>query len=330
MESNNNLPKPVLKNGQFDNPWPGWKLPSVKDVLKWKTTHKNKSKIPNQKVLNQTLPVVNPDFNFQPNELSLTWIGHASCLVRIEGLTILTDPVFSTRASFSQWVGPSRYRPAAVPIEDLPQVDSVVISHNHYDHLDYNSIRGLNARFGPRLQWFVPLGTKQWMTDCGCSNVVELDWWASATIPTRLDVQFILTPAQHWTLRGPSDERKALWGSWTVIGPNKRFYFAGDTGYCPVFKQIGQSYGPFDLAAIPIGAYEPRWFMGPQHVDPEQAVLIHQDIRAKLSVGIHWGTFDLASEFYLEPPLKLKEALNKHKLQESEFITVSHGQTFKL
>jgi len=133
--------------------------------------------------------------------------------------------------------------------------------------------------------------------------------------------------AQHWTKRGLNDDCKVLWGSWTVIGPKHRFFFAGDTGYCPVFKQIGETYGPFDASAIPIGAYEPRWFMTPQHVDPEEAVLIHKDIKSKLSVAIHWGTFALAHEHYLEPPKKLKNALKDQNLRDDEFITLSHGET---
>ncbi|CAG2106776.1 unnamed protein product [Medioppia subpectinata] len=258
----------------------------------------------------------------------MSWIGHSTAVIHFDGITLLTDPIFSLRASMSQLIGPARYRKAAATVAELPKIDAVVISHNHYDHLDAGSVEALNARFGSDLYWLVPSGLKEWMKDVGVThNVIELEWWQSTCIPSKPDIQFILTPAQHWTRRSLSDERKVLWGSWTVVGPKHRFFFAGDTGYCSVFKQIGQMYGPFDLSAIPIGAYEPRWLMEPQHVDPEQAVQIHEDIRSKLSVGIHWGTFALAHEYYLEPPMKLKTSLKEHNLDENEFIVISHGET---
>ncbi|CAG2173977.1 unnamed protein product [Oppiella nova] len=302
-------------------------MPSMWKAVKF-LMETNHSDIPKEEVLNQTLPILKPNFNYDVNRISMTWIGHSTSVINMDGVTILTDPIFSTRASMSQFVGPARYRKAAATVDELPQIDAVVISHNHYDHLDLGSVEALNARFGSDLYWLVPSGLKEWMKEVGVTqNVIELEWWQSTCIPNHPDIQFTLTPAQHWTRRGLTDERKVLWGSWTVIGPKHRFFFAGDTGYCPVFKQIGQMYGPFDLSAIPIGAYEPRWLMEPQHVDPEQAVQIHEDIRSKLSVGVHWGTFALAHEYYLEPPMKLKTSLNEHNLNETEFITISIGET---
>ncbi|KAK2186151.1 hypothetical protein NP493_212g03042 [Ridgeia piscesae] len=204
-------------------------------------------------------------------------------------------------------VFPKRFRSAACQVDELPEINAVLISHNHYDHLDANSVRTLNGRFGPRLRWYVPLGLKSWMRDMSCDNVVELDWWEEDVIPDVPDV---------------------LWGGFCVIGRRRRFYFPGDTGYVGVmFKQIGQKYGPFDLAALPIGAYEPRDFMSCQHCDPEEAVLIHKDLRARQSVGIHWGTFTLANEFYVKPPQKLAEALRKHNLTKKDFFTMNLGET---
>lgn len=162
------------------------------------------------------------------------------------------------------------------------------------------------------------------MRGCGCETVTELSWWESATCNGS---SFVFTPAQHWCKRSLFDTNKSLWGSWCVIGPRHRFYFAGDTGYCDAFKQIGEYLGPFDLAAIPIGAYKPRWMMRSQHVDPEEAVKIHLDVRAQRSVGIHWGTFALAHEFYLEPPQKLKEECEKVDLPEDEFFVMKHGES---
>lgn len=216
-------------------------------------------------------------------------------MVQIDGMIVLTDPMFSTRASPSQLFGPKRYRPPACVIEDLPEsLDAVVISHNHYDHLDAGSVSALNNRYGTKLRWFVPIGLKKWFEDMKVKNVVELDWWEEYCVNE--DFKFVLTPAQHWSKRGLNDDFSSLWGSWSIIGPKNRFFFTGDTGYCSVFKEIGQIYGPFTAAAIPIGAYSPRWFMGPQHVDPESAVQIHRDIRSKSSMAIHWGTFALAYE----------------------------------
>ena len=194
-------------------------------------------------------------------------------------------------------VGPKRYRDVPCSIHDLPcHLDAVLISHNHYDHLDMNTVTLLNARYGVDVRWFVPLGLTSWFESAGCENVVELDWWEESCIPEKLDTSFIFVPAQHWSKRTLADDNKSLWGGWVVIGPRHRFYFAGDTGYCPSFKEIGTMYGPFTASAIPIGAFEPRWFMKYQHVNPEEAVAIHLDVRSDFSLAIHWGTFALANE----------------------------------
>lgn len=231
--------------------------------------------------------------------LSLTWLGHSTVVVSMDGVTFITDPMFSERASPSQIVGPKRYRDIPCSVHDLPpNLDAVVISHNHYDHLDMQSVTLLNARYGVELRWFVPQGLSSWMESLGCENVVELDWWEEGYVPDRVNnnVSFVFLPAQHQSRRTLKDDNKSLWGGWAVIGPHCRFYFAGDTGYCPAFKQIGQMYGPFTASAIPIGAYEPRQFMKYQHVNSDEAVQIHQDVRSNFSLGIHWGTFALANE----------------------------------
>lgn len=236
----------------------------------------------------------------------------------MDGVTFITDPIFSERASPSQMVGPKRYRDCPISVNELPVLDAVIISHTHYDHLDLNTVTSLNNRFGTDLRWYVPLGLAGWMSSVGVDNVVELDWWEESFLTPNIsthspevvaedqrsgsadsDVTFVFTPAQHWSKRTVSDDNKVLWGSWAVIGPRHRFFFAGDTGFCPVFKQIGAQFGPFDCAAIPIGAYEPRWFMKYQHVAPEEAVQIHQDVQARFSMAVHWGTFALANEVSL-------------------------------
>ncbi|XP_066448078.1 N-acyl-phosphatidylethanolamine-hydrolyzing phospholipase D isoform X2 [Eleutherodactylus coqui] len=323
------------KNGRFSNPWPTWKAPALRNVVKWVITEKNNSSIPSSKEeLDRELPIIEPYFVQHPeltgktkNGIRITWLGHASVMVEMDDLVFLTDPIFSERASPLSFAGPRRFRGSPCTVEQLPKIDAVVISHNHYDHLDYSTVLGLNNRFGTELRWFVPLGLLNWMQSCGCENVIELDWWEQNCVPGHDEVTFVFTPCQHWCKRTPLDDNKVLWGSWSVLGPSNRFYFAGDTGYCAAFEQIGKRFGPFDVAAIPIGAYEPRWFMKYQHVDPEEAIRIHADVRAKKSIGIHWGTFALANEHYLDPPIKLKEALERYGLTSEEFFVVNHGES---
>ncbi|KAL3199906.1 hypothetical protein MRX96_013396 [Rhipicephalus microplus] len=273
-EGQANLQRSVCVNGRFQNPWPTWRPPTVTNIFKFGLSRDN-SNVPPKQELDLVLPVLKPRFQDPP----------------MEGVRI------------TQLLGPKRFREAPCTVADLPRIDAVVISHNHYDHLDLNTVHQLNARFEETLRWFVPLGLTAWMEQLGCENVVELDWWHEGHLATEdNDLSFVFVPAQHWCKRTISDDNKVLWGGWCVISPEYRFYFAGDTGYCDVFKQIGQRYGPFDLAAIPIGAYEPRWFMKYQHVNPEEAVLIHKDVRSRASLAVHWGTFTLANEYYLDPP----------------------------
>ncbi|XP_041058855.1 N-acyl-phosphatidylethanolamine-hydrolyzing phospholipase D isoform X5 [Carcharodon carcharias] len=292
------------KDGRFVNPWPTWSDLAFTNVLKFAVMEKDHTNIPRSKAeLDEALPIIEPYFVKNPelvgsmgNGIRVTWLGHASLLVEMEGLTFLTDPIFSQRASPVQFFGPKRFRNPPCTVAQLPKIDAVVISHTHYDHLDYNTVLSLNERFGGDLRWFVPLGLLDWMQKCGCENIIELDWWEENCVPGHDEVTFVFTPVQHWSKRTVTDDNKVLWGSWCVLGPWNRFFFAGDTGYCVAFEQIGKRYGPFDLAAIPIGAYEPRWFMKYNHVNPEEAVRIHIDVQAKKSVGIHWGTFALANE----------------------------------
>jgi N-acyl-phosphatidylethanolamine-hydrolysing phospholipase D len=320
--------QPLYKNGRYENPWPTWKKSKLSSALTFILLTKSESNIPCNSELDKTLPITKPDFsqyNSSPEQgIRHMWIGHASSLVQFDGITLLTDPIFSDRCSPLQGIGVKRYRPPPCTIQDLPKIDCVVISHNHYDHLDYNSVKELNRRFGDSLRWYVPMGLKKWMNDCGCNNVVELTWWQEHSHDS--GVKFISTPCQHWCKRSLNDNNQVLWSSWCVKGPKHSFYFAGDTGYCPVFKQIGRRHGPFTLSTIPIGAYHPRSFLGPQHVDPGQAVDVHNDIASQKSIGIHWGTFDLSKEFYLEPRDLLRAELKKRELDPGCFITVNHGE----
>ncbi|KAK3603390.1 hypothetical protein CHS0354_009373 [Potamilus streckersoni] len=254
--------------GCWENPWEPWQQPGLWAFMRWLLREKDNKNIPlnNEKELSETLPVQTPEFDRllekSPDGLQVMWIGHASLLVQFDGISILTDPIFSDRCSpVSEYlpIGPKRYRPPPCGVSDLPGIDIVVISHNHYDHLDLPTVRHLNERFGSGLRWYVPMDMRSWFLDVGCQNVIELVWWQEdmASI-NKNDFKFVCTPCQHWCRRGVNDYNKALWCSWVIKGPQNSFFFAGDTGYqSQVFKQIGQKYGPFSIAAIPIGNYEP-------------------------------------------------------------------------
>ncbi|WP_336366064.1 MBL fold metallo-hydrolase [Marinobacter sp. C2H3] len=274
-------------------------------------------------------PLIRPDahrLNEPPAEPQLTWLGHASFLFQYQGLNVLTDPVLSERASPFRFVGPKRYTPAALTVAEMPAIHLVLISHNHYDHLDEPTVRQLHRRFGPGLQFCVPAGLRAWFEKRGVHNVVERDWWQSA--PLADNTEAFCLPAQHFSGRTPTDTNASLWCSWLLDLDGYRFYFAGDTGYGQVFRTIGEVFAPIDLALIPIGAYDPRWFMAPVHVAPEESVRIHQDIGAKQSVAMHWGTFVLTDEPMDEPPRRLRMALERQGVPEAEFRVMQHGEVW--
>jgi N-acyl-phosphatidylethanolamine-hydrolysing phospholipase D len=270
---------------------------------------------------------VKPDVQFlkaNRSEPVITWLGHATFLLQMGGVNILTDPHLTGRASPFAFSGPKRVVPPALAFHDLPHIDIVVISHNHYDHLDRGTVRHLMKQAGGSARFFVPLGLKAWMSGTGYAKCVELDWWQWVQDK---GLTFHFVPAQHWSARTPWDRNKSLWGGWIIDHPDFRFFFAGDTGYSPDFLEIGRRFAPIDLAALPIGAYEPRWFMGAIHVNPEEAVKIHQDIGARHSVGMHWGTFVLTDEPFDEPPHRLALARRAAGLKEEEFFVMKHGET---
>lgn len=272
-----------------------------------------------------TVPVNLPKIERPPShKIQTTWLGHSTVLIQHQGINILTDPMFSDRASPVSFAGPRRYTDPALHIEDLPKIDAVVISHDHYDHMDEATINAL----GNSVHWYVPLGNKALLGDNGITNVTELDWWQSAQMD---DVKFTLTPTQHWSGRGLFDRYQTLWGAWAIefTATDQRIWFGGDTGYNEIqFREIGDRLGPFDLSFIPVGAYEPRWFMKNYHVNPEEAVKIHQDVKSEKSIGIHWGTFVLTSEPVTLPPIELKKAAKENGLSAADFITLPIGGTF--
>jgi len=249
------------------------------------------------------------------------WLGHASLLLRLDGQTILTDPALSDRASPVSFAGPRRLLPPGATVATLPRIDIVLISHSHYDHLDKPSIRKLLKRF-PDATYLVPIGLAAWMRARGITRVQELDWWDNTDISGST---FTFVPAQHWTQRTLWDRNRSLWGGWVVKRGDFSFYFAGDTGYTTHLTDIGDRLGPFDLAAIPIGAYEPRWFMQAQHIDPSQAVQIHRELRSRRSFAIHWGAFELADDSLDAPPQVLAEALAAQAVDAASFEVIRTG-----
>ena len=322
------------EDGRWQNPWMKDR-PSPLVFFKSWFFGSDDSNIPSARLLEETLPVKSPLWrtseNFTTSPSRLTWLGHATVLAEIDNFTVLTDPMFSQRASMVQFAGPKRYTAPACRVSELPDINAVVISHNHYDHLDLNTVTKL-AKLQPNIQWFVPAGLRQWLldnTEARGETVRELTWWEEVELEDT-GLRFVFTPANHWCKRGLNDDNKVLWGSWAVLGPTKRFWFGGDTGYCEAFKSIGDNYGPFDLAAIPIGAYQPNWFMKYQHVHPGEAVEIHKDIKSRKSLGIHWGTFKLTTENYLEPPALLNTFLNRSGLENDVFVTTDIGSSIEV
>jgi len=274
-------------------------------------------------------PLLKPD----PHALSapaafprLTWLGHSSFLFQYRNCNVLTDPVFSERCSPVQFAGPKRYTPAPLSVAELPEITHVLISHNHYDHLDEKTVLELDRRFSDRLTFYVPTGVADWFHRRDIHSVVEIGWWQSSADSAASTEVFCL-PAQHFSGRGPTDRNASLWCSWLMEIAGFRLYFAGDTGYASLFADIGDVFDGIDLALLPIGAYDPRWFMGPVHVAPDEAVRIHRDIRAKVSVAMHWGTFVLTSEPMDEPPRRLRQAMAEAGMKDDEFRVLQHGET---
>jgi L-ascorbate metabolism protein UlaG (beta-lactamase superfamily) len=261
------------------------------------------------------------------NEASVTWIGHSSVLIQVGGLNILTDPHLSERASPFSFAGPKRRVPPGVDHAQLPHIDAVVISHNHYDHLDAATVKRLSQQPGGSPRFYVPLGLKRWFDEAGIRDAVELDWWQARE---QQGVRIHCVPVQHWSKRTLTDRDQTLWSGWVIEHPSQRIFFAGDTGYSKDFADIGRRFGAFDLAALPIGGYEPRWFMAPYHVTPAEAVRIMQDLNARSALGVHWGTFELTDEPLDEPPVVLARELESARIPPERFFVLKHGETRRL
>jgi N-acyl-phosphatidylethanolamine-hydrolysing phospholipase D len=265
---------------------------------------------------------------------SLTWLGHASFLIRTSGLTILTDPFLSDDASPVPGLGPRRFVPPGLAIGDLPPIDAVVISHNHYDHLDDRSVREISLRVkrggsgAPAA--VVPSGLGSFFSSRGYTDVRELGWGSGTLLrksSPSSSVSLSCLPCIHFSGRTPFDRNRSLWCSWAIESPNIRIFFAGDSGYGPVFAETGRSHGPFDLALLPIGAYEPASIMRPVHFDPEEAVAAGSDLRAQTLVAMHWGTIVLTDEPPFEPPGRFRAAANRAGYPDDCVWVMKIGET---
>lgn len=257
------------------------------------------------------------------SEPIITWIGHATVLVQMDHVSFLTDPIWSRTASPFAFAGPRRFVPPGVALDALPPIDFVVISHNHYDHLDLGTLEALADR-DSRTRFLVPLGNGGLLREHGIANVEELDWGETRQVGK---VSVHCLPARHWSQRGMRDRNRALWSSWAVVGETRRFYYAGDSGYSSVFARIGEALGPFDLVAVPIGAYRPVAMMQDAHMNPEQALRVSVELQAARALGVHFGTFDLTDEPLAEPAVRFRAAGERAGLAPERIWILAVGET---
>jgi N-acyl-phosphatidylethanolamine-hydrolysing phospholipase D len=336
--------KPHHRPGGFQNNYLEFREKRWHELLRWRwgAWRKGEPKPPKDPI-----PVVEPDLAFihanakagMAMAPAITWVGHITVLAQIGGLNFLTDPVFSERCFPVQWAGPRRHTPPGLRLAQLPHIDVVLLSHNHYDHMDEGSLLALAKQAGGPPLFITPLGHKAWFVRHGIHGVVELDWWDRHLIHAtghNARIPIVLTPAQHWSARTATDALRSLWGGFAVLSPDCHLFFAGDTAYSKDFADIRQHFaidhapglgGGFDMALLPIGAYEPRWFMKDQHCNPAESVQIFKDLGAKQALGVHWGTFQLTDEALDEPPSALKKALAVERIDEQRFFVLPVGGT---
>ena len=318
-------------DGTYRNPWPDSAPHGFVDVLRWMRERRRTGRAPSPprgSFPASTPRIVSP--RTASSVATATWIGHSTVLLQAGGLNILTDPMFSERAFPVQWAGPRRIMPPALALDALPPVDIVLLSHSHYDHFDKTSVKRLTARH-PDAQWVAPCKLGAYLRGFGVGRVVELDWWQSTEIG---GARVSATPARHFSARRLGDRNKTLWCGYALEVGGRRVYFAGDTAYHPEFGAIGERYGAFDLVMMPLGAYEPRWFMHVVHVNPEEAVQACVDLAAPhpshpmpLVLGIHWGTFRLTDEPMDEPPHRARALWRERGFDADRLWIARFGET---
>lgn len=315
-------------DGVFRDPWasPEDRL-GVGAFLRWRMERLRTRLAPDP--ADHELPHAQPAIvDAVTDEVRLTWVGHATYLLQLPGANILTDPVWSRRVSPVTWAGPARIREPGVDFDALPPIDAVLISHDHYDHLDRPTVRRLHARYGDGLQWIAPLGHAQWLRAQGITHATDLDWWNGMTVRTATGEVYVeALPARHWTQRGAGGNRR-LWASFVLRTANACVYHGGDSAYAPFYDAIRSAHAPFDAVILPIGAYEPRWFMRRAHMSPDEAVQAYQDLGATgLFAAMHWGTFRLSDEPPLDPPLRVRAAWAAAGLPADRLWIADHGET---
>jgi N-acyl-phosphatidylethanolamine-hydrolysing phospholipase D len=326
--------------GRFRNPWPGPRLPGFGGFLRWSLERAWRGRFGFRASERAPAPVTTAVrfARSATNELRVSWIGHSTFLLQIGGLNVLTDPMFSERASPVRWAGPRRLTPPGIALEALPPVDLILHSHDHYDHFDVASIRALAIKH-PQATWCAPLGVGERLRAGGVMQIIERDWFGSAT-PFNGgafgDTRVTCIPARHFSGRSLADRNTTLWCGWTIEAASYRVYFAGDTAHHPDFPEIGRRCGPFDLVLMPIGAYDPRWFMRPVHMDPDEAVAAYASIveaqaahaeRGTVMAAMHWGTFVLTDEPVDEPPRRAHAAWAAHRFPDDNLWVMAPGET---
>ena len=321
---NKDLPPHHKPDGGFQNPG-DVRESGLFDVLRWVAQRDYFTSDRDPSAYNFTV-LENDGVELQKTkDLQVTWVGHATTLVQMGGVNILTDPIWSERCSPVAFAGPKRYTKPGIDFTKLPEIDIVIISHNHYDHMDLPTLKDLQQKYKPK--FFVGLGNKRMLENEGLTNVTELDWWQTVEISEK-QIQLHFTPTQHFSGRGALDRDETLWGSFVLERNGKRVYFAGDTAYFDGFKKIQERFGKIDLAILPIGAYEPRWFMSPVHVNPEEAIRAFVDLKAEYMLPMHFQTFVLSDE-KLDAPLKeAKQALSDVKSVKGKLLELKIGETW--
>ena len=300
---------------------PGGTAPhGLAEVLRWRR-EREPARWPRHVSNRQYAP---PPARIDEGAMAATFIGHASFLLQIGALRVLVDPIFSDRCSPVSWAGPRRVRPPGIAFAELPPIDLLLVSHNHYDHMDLPTLRALARRDDPAV--VTPLRNAAPLRQAGLKRIEELDWWGETRVGA---VRITATPARHFSARTPFDRNRALWSGFMLEAGGRRLLFAGDSGAGPHWAQIGERLGAPDLALLPIGAYAPRWFMAPVHMDPADAVRAHLALGARRSIGMHFGTFQLTDEAMDDPPRELAIAARAQGVADA-FTVLGEGETLVL
>ena len=307
--------------------------PKFGNILRWKLKLGPREELAPEltSMASEKLTTMVPDLKVihapNPEQIQVTWIGHSTFLIQHRQRNILTDPIFGDCLTPVPGIRLRRASPPGLTFEQLPPIHDVLISHNHYDHLDAPTVKRL-AKLSPATRFWLPSGLSAWFQKKQIVNIRELAWWKSSPFAAEAEIHAV--PAQHFAARGPFDRNHTHWCGWILCSGRQKIYFAGDSGYSSEFQDIGTRFGGMDVSLIPIGAYNPRWIMRSVHTNPAEAVQIHQDVRSRFSIACHWGTFRLTDEPLNEPPVLLYQALKKQGIEPADFCAVQPGQTLKV